>query len=101
MTGIIRVSKESIFSDLNNLEAVTTTSDMPLSLPCHAVQPVQGGVCEGSSLRLSGKGADRFCFPAGAGQAALRKVVCHGRTGRSTDDNNGDSYDDDCGSDDV
>ena len=26
MTGITRVSKESIFSDLNNLEAVTTTS---------------------------------------------------------------------------
>ena len=27
MTGITRVSKESIFSDLNNLKAVTTTSD--------------------------------------------------------------------------
>ncbi len=27
MTGITRVSKESIFSDLNNLEAVTTTSN--------------------------------------------------------------------------
>ncbi len=27
MTGIIRVSKESVFSDLNNLEVVTTTSD--------------------------------------------------------------------------
>ncbi|MDE7212490.1 MAG: AAA family ATPase, partial [Lachnospiraceae bacterium] len=27
MTGITRVSKESIFSDLNNLEAVTVTSD--------------------------------------------------------------------------
>lgn len=27
MTGITRVSKESIFSDLNNLEIVTTTSD--------------------------------------------------------------------------
>lgn len=27
MTGITRVSKESIFSDLNNLEAVTTTSE--------------------------------------------------------------------------
>lgn len=27
MTGITRVSKESVFSDLNNLEAVTTTSD--------------------------------------------------------------------------
>lgn len=27
MTGITRVSKESIFSDLNNLETVTTTSD--------------------------------------------------------------------------
>ena len=27
MTGITRVSRESIFSDLNNLEAVTTTSD--------------------------------------------------------------------------
>ena len=27
MTGITRVSKESIFSDLNNLDAVTTTSD--------------------------------------------------------------------------
>ena len=26
MTGITRVSKESIFSDMNNLEAVTTTS---------------------------------------------------------------------------
>ena len=26
MTGITRVSKESIFSDLNNLEVVTTTS---------------------------------------------------------------------------
>ncbi len=26
MTGITRISKESIFSDLNNLEAVTTTS---------------------------------------------------------------------------
>ena len=27
MTGITRVSKESIFSDLNNLDVVTTTSD--------------------------------------------------------------------------
>ena len=27
MTGIIRVSKESVFSDLNNLEVVTTTSN--------------------------------------------------------------------------
>lgn len=27
MTGIIRISKESIFSDLNNLEVVTTTSE--------------------------------------------------------------------------
>lgn len=27
MTGITRISKESIFSDLNNLEAVTTTSE--------------------------------------------------------------------------
>jgi len=27
MTGITSVSKESIFSDLNNLEVVTTTSD--------------------------------------------------------------------------
>ena len=27
MTGITRVSKESIFSDLNNPEVVTTTSD--------------------------------------------------------------------------
>lgn len=26
MTGITRISKESIFSDLNNLEVVTTTS---------------------------------------------------------------------------
>ena len=28
MTGITRVSKESIFSDLNNLHVITTTSDM-------------------------------------------------------------------------
>ena len=27
MTGITRVSKESIFSDLNNLKVVTVTSD--------------------------------------------------------------------------
>lgn len=27
MTGITRISKESIFSDLNNLEVITTTSD--------------------------------------------------------------------------
>ena len=27
MTGITRISKESIFSDLNNLTVVTTTSD--------------------------------------------------------------------------
>ena len=27
MTGITRVSKESIFSDLNNLKVVTTTSE--------------------------------------------------------------------------
>jgi hypothetical protein len=27
MTGITRASKESIFSDLNNLEVVTTTSN--------------------------------------------------------------------------
>ena len=27
MTGITRVSKESIFSDLNNLEVITTTSE--------------------------------------------------------------------------
>ena len=35
MTGITRISKESIFSDLNNLEVVTTTSDnirLPLGL---------------------------------------------------------------------
>lgn len=31
MTGITRVSKESIFSDLNNLEVVTTTSDKYVS----------------------------------------------------------------------
>ena len=28
MTGITRISKESIFSDLNNLSVVTSTSDM-------------------------------------------------------------------------
>ena len=28
MTGITRISKESIFSDLNNLQAVTTTSEV-------------------------------------------------------------------------
>lgn len=28
MTGITRISKESVFSDLNNLEVVTTTSDL-------------------------------------------------------------------------
>ena len=28
MTGVTRISKESIFSDLNNLEVVTTTSDL-------------------------------------------------------------------------
>ncbi len=28
MTGITRVSRESIFSDLNNLTVITTTSDM-------------------------------------------------------------------------
>ena len=27
MTGITRVSKESIFSDLNHLEVITTTSE--------------------------------------------------------------------------
>ena len=27
ISGITRISKESIFSDLNNLEVVTTTSD--------------------------------------------------------------------------
>ncbi len=27
MTGITRISKESVFPDLNNLEVVTTTSD--------------------------------------------------------------------------
>lgn len=27
MTGITRISKESIFSDLNNLKVVTTTSN--------------------------------------------------------------------------
>ena len=27
MTGITRISKESIFSDLNNLEVITTTSE--------------------------------------------------------------------------
>lgn len=27
LTGITRISKESIFSDLNNLEVVTTTSE--------------------------------------------------------------------------
>ena len=27
MTGITRVSKESVFSDLNNLTVITTTSD--------------------------------------------------------------------------
>lgn len=32
MTGITRVSKESIFSDLNNLEVVTTTSDKYASM---------------------------------------------------------------------
>lgn len=28
MTGVTRVSKESIFSDLNNLRVITTTSDL-------------------------------------------------------------------------
>lgn len=27
MTGITRISKESVFSDLNNLNVITTTSD--------------------------------------------------------------------------
>ena len=36
MTGITRISKESIFSDLNNLEVVTTTSkNMKAALGLH------------------------------------------------------------------
>lgn len=33
MTGITRVSRESIFSDLNNLQVVTTTSNMYADRP--------------------------------------------------------------------
>lgn len=37
MTGITGVSKESIFSDLNNLKVVTTTSDEYGTIQSHLI----------------------------------------------------------------
>jgi len=51
MTGITRVSKESVFSDLNNLEVVTTTSDKYATAFGFTEEEVFGGLdeCELSS----------------------------------------------------
>lgn len=46
MTGITRVSKESIFSGLNNLEVVTTTSDKYADLFGFTQEEVSGALCE-------------------------------------------------------
>ncbi len=46
MTGITRVSKESIFSDLNNLEVVTTTSDKYADIFGFTEQEVFGAMDE-------------------------------------------------------
>jgi len=45
LTGITRVSKESIFSDLNNLEVVTTTSDAYAAVFGFTEEEVKG-LCE-------------------------------------------------------
>lgn len=52
MTGITRVSKESIFSDLNNLEVVTTSSDKYATAFGFTEQEVFAGLDE---CGLSGK----------------------------------------------
>ncbi len=46
MTGITRVSKESIFSDLNNLEVVTTTSDKYADSFGFTQEEVSAALCE-------------------------------------------------------
>lgn len=46
MTGITRVSKESIFSDLNNLEVVTTTSDKYAGVFGFTQNEVYESLCE-------------------------------------------------------
>ncbi len=46
MTGITRVSKESIFSDLNNLEVVTTTSDKYADSFGFTQEEVSDALCE-------------------------------------------------------
>lgn len=46
MTGITRVSKESIFSDLNNLTVVTTTSDKCIETFSFTQQEVSEALCE-------------------------------------------------------
>ncbi|MDE7326561.1 MAG: ATP-binding protein [Lachnospiraceae bacterium] len=46
LTGITRVSKESIFSDLNNLEVITTTSDKYADIFGFTQQEVSAALCE-------------------------------------------------------
>ena len=50
-----------------------------LSLCGHAVLPVQGGLCPCDRQRNGGE--DGFRFPSGTGEAALEKLVRHGKTG--------------------
>lgn len=65
MTGITRVSKEPVFSDLNNLEAVTTTSDKYTSSFGFTEQEVFAGLDEcglGKEKELVRKWYDGFIF---------------------------------------
>lgn len=65
MTGITRVSKESVFSDLNNLEVVTTTSDKYASSFGFTEQEVFAGLDEcglGKEKELVRKWYDGFIF---------------------------------------
>ena len=64
LTGITRISKESIFSDLNNLEAVTTTTDKYASVFGFTEQEVFDSMDEfGMKNKKEIKeGYDGFCF---------------------------------------
>ncbi|OUP79821.1 hypothetical protein B5F07_21575 [Lachnoclostridium sp. An169] len=65
MTGITRVSKESVFSELNNLEVVTTTTDKYTSSFGFTEQEVFAGLDEcglGEEKELVRKWYDGFIF---------------------------------------
>ena len=56
MTGITRVSKESIFSDLNNMWVVTTTSDL------YAASLVARGIPEHNILKYGFAFREKNCL---------------------------------------